>query len=129
MNEAYGQQIENEPRQVWGEDSQSGCSDLSTGETGTTPDSSKVSGEPERIYRKVGTRGILDPAVLGGILSLERKKAEEALRNAEECIQWYTREKDRALEWISEIDALQAQLNINDETKAEADAEVQAEVE
>ena len=108
---AYGQQSENNPREVRREDSQSGCSPLSPSKGGTSQTSSEVSSESERVYGKAGAWRVLSPTFFGGILSLEREKASEALRNAEECIQWYAREKERALEWIAKVDALQAELN------------------
>lgn len=124
-SEVYGRQAENESRQVWREDSQSGRSTLTSSEAGLAQDGSQVSRKPKRIYGKIGTRRILSPALVGGILSLERKRAVEALKNAEECIQWYAREKDRALEWISEIDALQAELTIDVDADSEIDSETE----
>ena len=129
LHKAYGQQIEDKSWQVRGEDSESRCSDLSTSKARIAKDGGKVSHKPKRIHGKIGTRGLLSETFVGGILSLERKKAEEALKKAEECIQWYAREREFALQSISEIDALQAQLTTDVDVEAENNAETETKTE
>lgn len=117
----YEQQLENNPREIRREDSQSGFSPLSSSKGGTSQTGSNLSDQSERVYGEARTWRVLSPTFFGGILSLEREKATEALRNAEECLEWYAREKERALGWIAKIDALQAEL----EAKVETDQETE----
>lgn len=62
-----------------------------------------------REVRTWGT-GIFPDPISGGILSRLIQQAEEKLDNANACIDWYAREKERAEVALDELRQLQAQL-------------------
>lgn len=101
------------------------CPDLPAGDRRHRSDSGEPGLEPERFSRRVGQRILCRQPVIGGILSRLIAQTQEKLRNAEECLVWYQRERDRAAAELVELEQLLAleQNRIQEDSDSDPDKE------
>lgn len=84
-------------------DTTSECEGQPGSASGTQGASSKLRYEPQRFPERTRTGFLRGATTFGGILELFLEQAQKELANAEECLIWYQREKERAQSRILEL--------------------------
>ncbi|MBL1177835.1 hypothetical protein [Pantanalinema sp. GBBB05] len=79
-------------------------------DSGTEGFSGTVQSELERIPGGIREEEVSNITLLGGIVSQLIRQAEDKLANAEECLEWYEREKQRATSDLQHLKDLKARL-------------------
>lgn len=99
---------EGSARQIWGAE---GGADAAPADSHGEGEVTRASRPPEhlgfRTDRADCTGGIPRGGVTGGILSQLISQAEDQLREAEECISWYERAKQKAHKQLENLKQLQ----------------------
>lgn len=110
-----GQQTsQNDPRQVRESNRASRSESEPGGEERVGTDGSTSRGIGERVDRTVGEGGAFT-VVIGGIYSQLIQQAERRLGNAVACIEWYERERNEAMEELTQLKEKLALLAIQEE--------------
>jgi outer membrane protein TolC len=89
-------------------------SDRGTGSSGFSDGNNPIGASGENWERKFT---ILLTSFSGGILNRLMQQAQDQLENANACIEWYEREKQRAEQAIDELSALQTQLHSGEDSE------------
>lgn len=71
--------------------------------------SGSLSREPEDFSQRAG-RTIGSGAIIGGILTRMIADKHERIREVDECLEWYAREKLKRLEELGELEKLASEL-------------------
>lgn len=73
-------------------------------EGGTETTGAIIRHEHECVPERTRIRQFRGDTAIGGILKLFLEQEREKLQNADECLQWYERERKRALDRIAELE-------------------------
>lgn len=110
MEQNHGTQSQTQP--VSGGESPAPGTNNQGGQAGTGSLGGQLSPEPERVSGEAGPGAFRYKGVeiIGGILAQLQLEASERLREAEECIEWYQREKAKVELRLSELERLRQQI-------------------
>jgi len=105
--------------EVWRSGNTGQCESIGRSEGGVTVSSSKAGGESKRVSGVIGEGGdsFISRDVAGKIVDELIAAQEKRAQEARECIDWYTREYEFAIQKTEELRVLREQINSGDETE------------